>query len=194
MQRPAVLLIALMAGTCLLITRQYAEHAKMPGKTTISFYGQNAQDDNGVGISGVNLLAFKPTSLKWQGTPVYPVAVAEKDWPRYAYKVLRIRGNGVRTIYGVVLDACAKKDAVCTTNSRKFGFLVDVHRAGYKAIGRSDGLVDGTFEEVGSISAADIPDALWSSSVRRGSNYLQCRGSNGKLAWVPLKNRTTTCR
>ncbi len=193
------LLVALiLVAVAWIVLARRREHARAPGKTTISFYGQDARDDNGRGFSGVNLLAFNSSSLKWNGKPVFPVAVLQKDWPTYAYKVLRIAGAGthakkIRPIYGVVLDVCASKDAICRKNSKKHGFLVDVHRAGFGAIGERTGLFDGEFEVVGSLSAADIPDRLWHPDVVRGKDYMQCRRSGGSLGWVPLKNRRGMC-
>lgn len=197
-KRKAVFLLLAVALLVVLFVSQRAgrrvEHARAIGRSKISFYGQDAADDNGLGLSGVNLLAFKPTSLKWQGNPVYPVAVAEKDWPQYAYKVIRISGKGLRTIYGVVLDACEQGNANCDKNVRQFGFLIDVHRAGFGAIGKRDGLFAGSFETVGSLSAADIPDGLWDTSISRGSDYLQCRLASGRLGWVAFKDRRNKCR
>ena len=92
-----------------------------------------------------------------------------------------------------VVDVCASKDAICRKNSRKHGFLVDVHRAGFGAIGQRTGLFDGEFEVVGSLSAADIPDRLWHPDVVRGKDYMQCRRSGGSLGWVPLRNRRGMC-
>jgi hypothetical protein len=170
------------------------ERARAPGRSTISFYGQDAADDNGIGLAGVTLAGFGSTPVMWKGTRVYPVAVAEKDWAQYAYKVLRISGKGVRTIYGVVVDACKRGNANCDKNVRTFNFLIDVHRTGFGAIGRSDGLVNGSFEVVGSLSAAAIPATIWQPRVRSGSSYLQCRTSNGKLDWVAFRDRNTKCR
>lgn len=191
MRRRLVLFLVVLLGAALLFLARRSpgriERARAPGRTTISFYGQDTQDDNGVGYAGVVLAAFGSTPLRWKGKRVYPVAVAQKDWTQYAYKVLRIRGKGLREIHGVVVDLCERGNANCDRNVRKFNFLIDVHRTGFGAIGKGDGLVDGTFDVVGTLSAADFPTSYWQPEVRRGSGSLQCRVES-KLEWVPLRS------
>lgn len=184
----AVGALGALAVCCLLQhRRQRQESAKAPGRTTISFYGQDAQDDNGVGYAGVTLKAFGTTPLRWRGSRVYPIAVAQKDWKRYAYKVLRISGPGLRPILGVVVDLCAANNSNCKNNVQTYNFLVDVHKTAFGAIGMSDGLVQGSFEVVGSMSAASFPPSYWQPTVRSGSESLQCRTGGSKLEWVSLR-------
>jgi hypothetical protein len=179
--------LAVLAGVCLLQHYRRQESASAGTPTNVSFYGQNEKDDNGIGFSGVVLKSFGTTPLRWRGSRVYPVAVAEKDWEKYAYKVLRISGAGLKPILGIVVDLCAAKNSNCKKNVKDYNFLVDVHKTGYAAIGKSDDVFKGSFEVVGSISAAKLPKSYWQPGVRSGSMSLHCRTTQG-MDWVALKD------
>lgn len=143
------------------------------GETVISYYGQNAADDNGFGASGVDL--FKMKGLQFNGKPVYPVAVHHDDAPKFLYKVLHITGKGIKPIQGVVLDFCNRKDSSCT-NKNKFGknFLIDIHKLGFTAAGQNDGLTTGTYQVIGEIRPSHLPKSSWPSKITSGGDSILC--------------------
>ena len=141
------------------------------GETVISFYGQSKGDDNGEGVTGVNL--FKMDGLTFNGKPVYPVAVHNDNAAQFLYKVLEITGQGIKPIQGIVVDLCDRNDSSCS-NKNKLGknFLIDIHRLGFKAAGKDDGLVAGKYKVIGEIKPNDLPQKVWN----KGANtYVMCR-------------------
>ena len=150
---------------------------KQQGVATISFYGKDAIDDNGIGFSGIDLVKMR--GLTFNGKPVYPVAVHHDDAPDFMYKVLQIRGKGLRTIQGVVVDICNRKDASC--NNRDFfgrqyayanNFLIDIHKTGWAAIGKRDGLYLGQYKVIGEMRPRLMPRDVWTNG---NETSIMCR-------------------
>ena len=133
------------------------------GKTNITFYGQTAGDDNRLGLTGMDLDAHGKAGLTLNGKPVYAGAVHQFAGPKYLYKVLEVQGGGVTPLYIHVVDICDEKDSVCNKNVKANGnnFLVDIFQTGFKAAGKSDGLLSGTYKVVGDIPASKIPKNVW---------------------------------
>ncbi len=147
---------------------------KRQGSATISFYGQDKKDDNGIGASGAVL--SKMHGLTFNGKPVYPVAVHQDDAPDFMYKVLDIRirhGSRWRRMQGVVVDFCNRIDYPCR-NRDAFGkkymyaknFLIDIHKVGFGAAGANDGLLPGVYKVIGEMRPAVMPRSIWA----RGEN------------------------
>ena len=160
------------------------------GRTNITFYGQTRGDDGGIGYSGVDLNAYGRVAVMWSGRRVYPVAVPTSKWRALAFKIIKVQGAGIRTIYGHVVDQCA--DGSCSKNARARGYnmVVDIHRTGFKAAGKSDGVIPGSFRVVGSLSPKIIPRSLFTPKVRDGSASFQCRtGNNKSFQWIKLSQR-----
>lgn len=137
------------------------------GKTAITFYGDKptqsrGADDNGIGVTGVNLDAHAKVGLKFNGKPVYAGAVHQYAGPKYLYKVLEMGGD-VNPMYIHVVDICDAKDSVCNKNVKAHGnnFLVDIYRTGWATAGKSDGVLQGTYKVVGEIPYTKIPKAAW---------------------------------
>lgn len=149
------------------------------GKTNITFYGQNAADDNGVGVVGVDLFAHGKAGIKFQGKSVYPVAVHQNHAASMLYKVIEVKGNGVKPILGHVVDMCNKNDASCSNYKKNnLSFLVDIHKTGFAAAGRSDGVTTGDYKVIGHIPWSSLPKSVWTSKVQAGSNYMLCSCTN----------------
>lgn len=135
----------------LLASRGVSTHAD--DDANMSFF------DDDVAATGVRFDAYP---LAWNGTGnvVYPIAVHHDDFERLAYKVLRItvRATG-REFYGHVVDLCDRGDSSCRVNARKhgFGFLIDVHKKGWKAVGASDGVLKCKYKIAGNFGIGDIP-------------------------------------
>lgn len=132
------------------------------GKTSITFYGGTAADDNRIGLTGVDLDAHGRAGFTLNGKPVYAGAVHQYAGPKFLYKVLEVKGD-VNPLYVHVVDVCDEKDSVCNTNVKANGnnFLVDIFQTGFKAAGKSDGVLNGTYKVVGEIPASKIPKNVW---------------------------------
>lgn len=132
------------------------------GKTAITFYGGTPGDDNRLGLTGIDLDAHSRAGFTLNGKPVYPGAVHQYAGPKFLYKVLEVKGD-VNPIYIHVVDVCDAKDSVCNKNVKANGnnFLVDIFQTGFKAAGKSDGILNGTYTVVGEIPASKIPKNVW---------------------------------
>jgi hypothetical protein len=132
------------------------------GKTAITFYGGTAGDDNRLGLTGIDLDAHGKAGLMLRGKPVYAGAVHQYAGPKFLYKVLEVKGD-VNPLYIHVVDVCDEKDSVCNKNVKANGnnFLVDIFQTGFKAAGKSDGVLNGTYTVVGEIPPSKIPKNVW---------------------------------
>jgi hypothetical protein len=154
----------------------------------ITFYGQSAHDDNGVGISGVDL--FKHKNIRFDGKPVFPGAVFQGDGAEYLYSVLEVYCDAFKknkTILIHVVDVCGYDAKVCHTNVAKHGnFLVDIHKNGFEYVGNDDGLLKGKFKKIGKIKASDLPKSVWKDQ----KDYILCSCSGdckkGNMDWKPV--------
>lgn len=149
----------------------------MPGsgddwkQTNISFYGQNAADDNGEGFVGVKLFELGKSGLKFKGRNVYPVAVHHDHASKYLYHVLEVTSDKLKPGFlGYVVDICDRADSACkNVKKNDLNFLVDIHKTGFAAAGMSDGLHIGKFRDVGVLPAKDIPKNSWIN------DYVMCK-------------------
>jgi len=132
------------------------------GSTNITFYGGTPSDDNRLGLTGMDLDAHGRAGFTLHGKPVYAGAVHQYAGPKFLYKVLEVKGD-VNPIYIHVVDVCDAKASVCNTNVKANGnnFLVDIFQTGFKAAGKSDGILKGTYKVVGEIPASRIPKKVW---------------------------------
>jgi hypothetical protein len=122
--------------------------------------------------------------LTFNGKPVYAGAVHQYAGPKFLYKVLEVKGD-VNPIYIHVVDVCDEKDSVCGKNVKANGnnFLVDIFQTGFKAAGKNDGILNGTYKLVGEIPASSIPKNIWKEEYV----LKECTGkcANGKdRKWV----------
>jgi len=152
------------------------------GKTNITFYGQTAGDDNGIGLSGIDLDAHGKANLTLGGRPVYAGAVHQYAGSKFMYKVLEVQGGGVKPLLIHVVDICDAKDSVCNKNIKGAGFLVDIFRTGFAAAGKSDGILQGTYKVVGEIPYDKIPKSAWKESYIMPSCTGKC--SEKERKWV----------
>ena len=133
-----------------------------------TYYGRN---DGSTGISYPGVLVMK-YPIKWKkGRLVYPIAVHEKDWPRWSCKILEIKLPNGRTILGHVVDLCRDSDCrgCCSKNisvqGSSTGFLVDIHVTGHGAAGYSDGIQVSKARVLGTLPFKSLPRHLLSTSV-----------------------------
>lgn len=163
------------------------------GSTNISFYGQNGADDNGEGSAGVDLFKHGTAGITFRGRPVYPVAVHQSAAAKMLYTVVDIKGAGIQPILGHVIDYCDAKAPSCN-NYKKNGmsFLVDIHKTGFAAAGKSDGILTGTYTVVGVIRPSQLPKSVWMPKVQDGKDSMLCSctvGCSGKTQnWKLLKD------
>lgn len=162
-------------------------------KTLITFYGQNKADDNGAGLSGVDLFRYGDAGVTFNGQPVYPGAVHAKHGNIYMYKVLQVSAPGLNTVLIHVVDVCDAADGACN-NVKKVGFLVDVHKTGFQAIGAGDGEYVGSFKVVGEIRPSQLPESVWPDKVTNGGDYIMCSCTtpcdDPHQNWMPLNQCT----
>lgn len=165
-------------------------------KTGITFYGQGGEgdtsDDNGKGISGVDLYNHDRANIKLDGKKVYPGAVYQADGPSYLYKVIEVRSDKFtnnKSILLHIVDVCGFDADVCKENVGKHGFLVDIHYTGFKHVGLDDGLIKGEFRVRGEIRPKNIPKSAWTKEAQAGKDYILCSCSNEcrDKKWKPLK-------
>lgn len=155
-------------------------------KTTgITFYGQDAKDDNGVGFAGVDLFKHGTAGLKFDGKPVFPVAVFQADAAPLLWKVLEIKSDAftkTRTVYGHVVDVCNSGQDVCRRNTAKHGFLVDIHKTAFDYVGADDGLHIGQYRVAGEIKPSGMPSSVF---LKDGTVACSCTGScnGGSVKW-----------
>jgi len=156
------------------------------GKTAITFYGGTAGDDNRVGLTGIDLDAHSRAGFKLNGKPVYPGAVHQYAGSKFLYKVLEVKGD-VNPIYIHVVDVCDAEASVCNKNVKANGnnFLVDIFQTGFKAAGKSDGILNGTYKVVGEIAASKIPKDVWKNEYV----MTKCTGKcdDNERTWVSMK-------
>jgi hypothetical protein len=171
-------------------TEQFERGTKKTN-TNISFYGQNKKDDNGKGQTGVNLFKYPVT---WNGKKIYPIAVPPHAFSKYAYKVMRITGTGMNPFYGHVVDKCGSGDCSKNIKANGYNFVVDLHKTGFVAAGKSDGVYKGTFEVVGAHEASRLPKGanMWKSQ------YIYCHSKagekKGQLVWVKNTDVAKKCK
>ena len=163
-------------------------------KTTgITFFGQTPRDDNGLGLTGVDLFKHGRANIRYKGEPVYPAAVFQGDAAKYLYAVLEVTSADFRRspkkVFLHVVDACNSSQRICRTNVRRFGdFLVDIHDTATGRTGVDDGLLKGSFRVVGEIAPNDLPEKVW----KGGWKLCSCRGSckkSSEQAWKPTGER-----
>ena len=163
-------------------------------KTTgITFFGQTHRDDNGLGLTGVDLFKHGRANIRYKGEPVYPAAVFQGDAAKYLYAVLEVTSADFRRspkkVFLHVVDACNSSQRICRTNVRRFGdFLVDIHDTATGRTGVDDGLLKGSFRVVGEIAPNDLPEKVW----KGGWKLCSCRGSckkSSEQAWKPTGER-----
>jgi len=161
------------------------------GKTNISFYGQDSADDNGEGATGIDLFAHGKAGIRFGGRRVYPVAVHQTAAAKMLYSVVEIRGQGIHPILGHVVDYCDIKDSSCK-NYKKNGlsFLIDIHKTGFAAAGKSDDITTGTYKVVGIIRPSQLPHSVWIPKVQSGKDSILCSciGTCSKQKWTLLKD------
>jgi hypothetical protein len=149
--------------------------------TGITFYGQSKADDNGIGYAGVDLFKHGKAELTYKGKRVYPAAVFQEDGAEYLYKVLEVTSdefNKKNTIFVHVVDVCNSKQDVCIRNTKKHGFLVDIHATAFDYLGTDDGLLKGKFKVLGTLPPNDIPKDVWDSDYIICSCKKTCRGDD----------------
>jgi hypothetical protein len=185
-------------------------------KTNITYYGQDAADDNGKGVIGVDLFKIGssgnncsltnqsackgPPVLKFNGKPVYPIAVHHDDAEKYLYKIMEIKGGSKVTpgFLGVVVDICNRVHSSCSNvNANGLKFLVDIHKTGFVASGNNNNGQDmfpGETRVVGSITPKDIPKDAW----LKGSWFLcKCTGkcdTTQNQTWMDPKDPSKCIR
>ena len=151
--------------------------------TAVTFYGQTAADDNGLGFSGIDLFKYGKSGVKFDGKPLFPAAVFQGDGAKYLYKVLEVKCDKFtknKSVYVHVVDVCNSGQGVCKTNSSKHGnFLVDIHKTAFEYIGLGDGLHKAQFRSVGEIA----PNKINKSNFRGGGSIIckctgDCTGKN----------------
>lgn len=159
-------------------------------KTGVTFYGQSKADDNGIGFAGVDLFKHGEAGLKFNGKPLFPVAVFQGDAAEVGlWSVLEIRSDGFTnepSVYGHVVDVCNSGQDVCKTNTAKHGFLVDIHKTAFEYVGADDGLLFGEYRRVGSLDPGAIDADIW---LKDGTIACSCTGTckGNDVKWVPRK-------
>lgn len=170
--------------------------ANVPSSYTeagITFYGQggrgSTKDDNGVGIAGVSL--FDYTGSTFNGKPLFPGAVHQKDGAKYLFKVLEVYCDKFKSpgnvVYLHIVDVCGHSADVCNTNVKKYGnFLVDVHYNAFDHVGLDDGLLKGGFKVVGEIRPPKCRNLLGHQTSRaaRTTCYAHARTTVAKIVWT----------
>jgi hypothetical protein len=149
--------------------------------TGITFYGQSAQDDNGLGYTGVDLFKHGRGNITFNGKPVFPAAVFQSDAAPYLYKVIEVTSpefTNHETVYLHVVDVCNAGQDVCKTNTKKHGFLVDIHATGFSYVGNSDGILEGKVRIVGHIGPNELPPSVWNGEYIICSCTGTCAGDN----------------
>jgi len=132
-------------------------------QTNITFYGQSKGDDNGEGFIGVDLFKLGELGLKFNGRPVYPIAVHHDYAHSHLFKVMEVKGNRIKPILGYVVDICDRKDSSCKNAFKNnLKFLVDIHKTGFTAAGTAgNDITTGEARVIGSISPATLPTSVW---------------------------------
>lgn len=140
------------------------EREKEKGEANLTFY------DDARGGTGIKFAAYP---LEWHEKDVYPVAVHQKNFKNFAYKVIRIDMDNGRSLYGHVTDMCDRDEGSCN-NAFKNGkdFLIDLHKTGWKAAGKHDGILAANYSVVGSIFPNDMPLSSLDSYV-----FCECKDS-----------------
>ena len=161
-------------------------------KTTgVTFYGQTPGDDNGVGITGVDLFKHGKAGIRFNGEVVYPAAVYQGDAAQYLYKVLEVTSTDFKRskrVYLHIVDACNSGQHICRKNVSRYGrFLVDVHETATGVLGVDDGLLKGSFRVVGAIQASELPVKVWRNDVVLCGCRKHCRG-DGEMTWRALSD------
>jgi len=157
--------------------------------TGVTFYGQTPSDDNGVGITGIDLFKYGKAGIRFKGEVVYPAAVFQGHAAKYLYKVLEVTSTDFKRskrVFVHVIDACNSGQQICRKNvSRYGGFLVDVHETATGVIGVDDGLLKGSFRVVGAIQPSELPKKVWRNEYVLCGCRGSCRG-DGEMVWRRL--------
>jgi hypothetical protein len=142
-----------------------------------TFFGQDANDDNGTGAGGVGLFKFPYTrhiNDTFGTRTVYPIAMPTKDVRYYKYKILQIQ-NGSKSVFAQVVDECADGD--CPSNAKEAASkgmkLVDIHKTMFSAIG-----VPGGDKKM------KMKARIVSSGGKRDAQMSSVLTSDGKRGWV----------
>lgn len=144
--------------------------------TNITYYGQNTQDDNGKGFTGVDLFALGRSGLQYNGKRVYPVAVHHDDAHDWLYSVVHLTGPKIASnFYGYVVDICNRVDDSCANrNKNNRSFLIDIHKTGFEASGNYNNGKDfttGRVTKIGSIPLTKLPDSVF---LQGKNTYVMC--------------------
>jgi hypothetical protein len=165
-------------------------HGRGPWRRTgITFFGQNAQDDSGIGYTGVDLIEYHTFGLKYRGKPLFPAAVFQGDGAKYLYKILEVKSaefKRKKTVYVHVVDVCNSAQRICRKNAKLHGFLTDIHATVRDYVGMDDGMLEGKVRVVGEIGPRELPRGMW-----RGRYVLcrcrgNCRHEDGRAIWRPV--------
>ena len=154
-------------------------------KTTgITYFGQSKQDDNGIGFTGVDLFKHGKAKLEFNGKPLFPAAVFQDDGGEYLYDILEVKSDDFTkksSVYVHIVDVCNSGQDVCQRNTKKYGFLVDIHATAFSYVGKDDGLHRGSFRKVGTLKPNDIPKSVWHGEYIICSCKGTCKG--GDVTW-----------
>lgn len=164
--------------------------------TNISYYGQNASDDNGSGYVGVDLFSFGRFQVKYGDRRVYPVAVHQDHAAEWLFAVVEVTGPKIAPGFlGYVVDICNRNAPSCS-NKDKNGrsFLIDIHKTGYAASGNTNNGKDfttGNVRKVGHIPITSLPAGMF---PKGDDTYVRCSGSGDKWKHLgKLKSGKETC-
>jgi len=154
-------------------------------KTTgITYFGQSKQDDNGLGYTGIDLFKHGKAKLEFNGKPLFPAAVFQGDGAEYLYDILEVKSDeftNKKSVYVHIVDVCNSGQDVCKRNTKKYGFLVDIHATAFEYVGKDDGLHKGSFRKVGKLKPNDIPKSVWHGEYIICSCKGTCQG--GDVTW-----------
>lgn len=151
------------------------------GRQRESHFTDKAKDDNGLGYTGVDLFKHGKAKLTFKGKPVFPAAVFQDDGGQYLYKILEVKSDAFtknKSVYVHIVDVCNSGQDVCKTNTKKHGFLVDLHATGFEYVGNDDGVLKGSFRVVGDIKPNDLPKNVWHGEYIICSCTGTCQGDN----------------
>lgn len=162
------------------------------GKTNITGFGQSKGDDNGIGVSGVDLFAHGNAGITFMGRRVYPIAVHQYFASKMLYKVLEVSGTGLKPVLGHVVDYCDAKDGSCNNYKKNNNsFLVDLHKTAFAESGFKDGIVTGEYKVVGEIKPSELPKTVWMKKIQAGKDSILCsctgKCSGKELKWTKLE-------
>jgi hypothetical protein len=151
-------------------------------KTNVTFF------DDPTGFAGIDLFEHGGSGLTFDGKPIYPCAVHHDDAAEYLWSVLDVRGNGLNPIRLHVVDICNRADGPCTNRDKNgLAFLVDVHKTGWKSIGKTTGVLPAEFKRVGAMYPKDLPTKVF---LEGDKTYVMCSCTGeckrDSQKWTPI--------